>query len=499
MPSRDAFVAVDRTRAVAAIVLGGAALRLFALGKESFWMDELYSITDALRFTTVELITVLPVVKTHTPAYYVLLRYWIRITEIAEATLRLPSVVAGVATVYAVYLVGARLFDWRRGALAAGMVALSRFHIDHSQQVRMYAFVALLTALSFYWLVGLNETYTRGAVAGYVLATALLVYTHPYGVFVVLAGNLYVWSRLAASADLGHGVGRWVAVQTGLGALLLPYGVVLLEKLRSTAGGTYTPIGWRTPPEIATVAGTPVRHMGYPIHPVTLAIGVPLVVGLLGVAAFRVSEGASDSIGRQLSVRGDDREAVLLSAYWLAVPVLVPAVLSHLLTPIYGVRYTIGASLALFLLLAHGLTRIERRHVRYAVAGVLLVWLIVPVPVHYAVPTNEQWREATSYVTENADDDDLVVFADADTTNAWTVYAPDADLAVREVDSDQRWQILNETVRERDTVWVLNRTFAQSTEHRSAKAVLSDTHRLADEQTYYGVEVYRFERRENAR
>jgi hypothetical protein len=235
--------------------------------------------------------------------------------------------------------------------------------------------------------------------------------------------------------------------------------------------------------------------MGYPIHPATLAIGVPLVVGLLGVAVVRVKSG--DSVRSRLSVRTDDREAVYLCASWLAVPVLVPAVLSHLVTPIYGVRYTIGASLALFLLIAHGLTRIERRHVRYAAAGVLLVWLVVPVPVHYAIPTNEQWRQGTSYVTGNADADDLVVFSDADTSNAWTVYAPGAALDVREVESDREWRDLEETVRERGTIWVLNRTFAESTEHRSAKAALGDTHRLIEEQSYYGVEVYRFDRRRN--
>lgn len=488
MTTRD-----DHALALVCVLVGGGALRLYALGRESFWMDELYSITDAVRFTTVELLTVLPVLKTHTPAYYVLLRHWIGLVGIDETALRLPSVLAGVAAVYVVFLVGTELFDRRRGLLAAGMVALSRFHIDHSQQVRMYAFVALLTALSFYWLVRLNERYTRRSAVGYVLATALLVYTHPYGAFVILAGNLYVWSRLAAGADLAHGARRWVALQAGLGALLLPYGALVVEKL--AAEGAYTPVGWRTPPGAATLIGTPIRHMGYPIHPATLAVGVPIVVGLLGVAVFRVEPGGS--AGSRLSVRTDDREAVVLSACWLAVPVVVPAVLSHLLTPVYGVRYTIGASLALFLLLAHGLTRIERRHVRYAAAGVLVVWLVVPVPVHYAIPTNEQWRQGTSYVTENADGDDLVVFWNDDATNAWTVYAPDADLDVREVDSEQRLRELQETFREHDTIWVLNRTFAQSTDHRPAKAVLADTHRLTDEQSYYGVEVYRFERRTN--
>jgi 4-amino-4-deoxy-L-arabinose transferase-like glycosyltransferase len=508
MTSRDAFAAVGQTRAVVAILLGGAALRLYALGRESFWIDELYSISDALGNTTVELLTELPVVKNHTPAYYVFLRQWERLTGITEVGLRFPSVLAGVGTIYVVYLVGTRLFDWRRGALAAGLVALSRFHIAHSQEVRMYAFVGLLTAISFYWLVDLNETYTRRSVAGYLIATALLVYTHPYGIFVILAQNVYVWARLVVNADLAHDVRRWLAVQTGLGVLLIPYGVILLEKLLTTVGGGPAPLDWRTPPDLATIVGTPIAHAGYPVTPVTyeglpvrlivLSIGIPIVFGVLGVAVFRWTGGSGDAIVGRLGFRRENREGTYLCVTWLAVPILAPAVLSHLLTPIYGLRYTIGASLALFLLLAHGVTRLERRHLRYGVAGLLVLWLFVPVPVHYAIPTNEQWRQGTGYVTENAEADDLVVFPDADTTNAWEVYAPNATVTVREVDSDARWRELNETIREHETIWVLNRTFAQSSEHRPARVVLNDTHRMTDERTYYGVEVYRFDRRGNA-
>ncbi len=507
MTSRDAFAAVGRTRAVVAILLGGAVLRLYALGRESFWIDELYSISDALGNTTLELLTELPVAKNHTPAYYVFLRQWERLTGITEVGLRLPAVLAGVGTIYVVYLVGARLFDPRRGALAAGLVALSRFHIAHSQEVRMYAFVGLLTAISFYWLVDLNETYTRGSVAGYILTTALLVYTHPYGVFVILGQNVYVWARLGARVNLAHDVRRWLGVQVGLGLLLIPYGLIVLEKLLTTVSGGPAPLDWRTPPDLGTIIGTPIAHAGYPVTPVpydgvpvhllSLSIGIPIVFGVLGVAVFYRTRASGDAIVGGLGFRRENREGVYLCGTWLAVPILTPAAVSHLLTPIYGFRYTIGASLALFLLLAHGVTRINRRHLRYGVAGLLILWLIIPIPVHYAIPTNEQWREGIDHVTENAEPDDLVVFPNADTTTAWDIYAPDAPMTVREVDSEKRWQELNETIHERETIWILNRTFAQSPEHRSAQAVLGDTHRMTDEQTYYGVDVYRFDRRAN--
>jgi len=494
MSRRD--VLEDRhTVGLAAVLVVAAALRLYALGRESLWMDEVYSVTDAVRFTTVELLTVLPVVKNHGPAYYVLLRGWIGVAGLSEAMLRLPTALAGIATVAVVYAVGAELFDRETGLLSAALLALSPFHVAHSQAVRMYGFVGLLTALSFYFLVRLGRTDDRRWIAGYVLATALLVYTHPYGVFVILAGNAYVWWRLGVGADVAHTARRWVATQAALGALLLPYGLVLVDRLLATAGGTYTPLDWRSPPGASTLLGTPIRYLGYPIHSASLLVGVPVVVALVGLAVLRISDGTAGSLRDRVRVRAADREAASLLGVWLVVPVAVPAALSYLLSPIYGVRYTIGASLALFVLLARGLTRIERHHLRYAAVAALVVALVAPLPAYYAGTTNEEWREATTYVAEGAEPGDLVLFTDADGSKPWDVYVSRDDLVTREVPDDGAWRNLSVSPACYGTVWVLNRTYPTTNDNEPASVVLDDTHRRVTVRSYYGVEAYRFERR----
>lgn len=69
---------------------------------------------------------------------------------------------------------------------------MARFHINFSQTTRMYSLFALLTLLSFYLLVGVVERPTRRTVAGYALTTVLLVCTHSFALFVVLAQNVFV-------------------------------------------------------------------------------------------------------------------------------------------------------------------------------------------------------------------------------------------------------------------------------------------------------------------
>jgi 4-amino-4-deoxy-L-arabinose transferase-like glycosyltransferase len=489
-------------RALVTIILVGAGLRLYALGRESYWIDELYSIGDALRFSTVELVTVLPLLKNHTPVYYILLRHWAHLVGLSETALRLPSALAGVGAIYVTYLVGTELFDGRTGLLAATMGALSSFHINHSQAVRMYSFVALLTAASFYWLLQLRQQYDRRTGAGYVITTALLVYTHPYGLFVILAQNCFVggllgWQRFLADIRAGYGAitwRRWGRIQTILGAVLVPYGFVALEKIFSTAAGTYTPLTWRTPPGPIRLVVTLVRYFGVPIWPQFVLLALPLLCLAAVITVVRVDRVAGDRIRDRLSVRFEDRDAAMLTLTWLIVPIAIPAVLSHLLAPVYGIRYTIGASVGLFLLVARAITRLRPRYLQYVIVLLVVAPMVLPLPWYYAETQNEQWREATTHVDERADRGDLVLFTDSDGKRAWTVYGSRSDLTVREVATDRRWAELEGSLSEYETIWVINRTYSATNDNRAAAAVLEDSHRKATERRLVGVHLYRFER-----
>lgn len=491
-------------RALLAVLAVGTALRLFALGEESLWMDEIYSVTDALRWTTRELLTVLPVVKNHVPLYYVLLRGWTDLGGVTEAWLRLPSAVAGVGTILAAFLVVEHLFDRRVALLTAALVALSPFQVQHAQEVRMYGFVALLATVSFYWLARLSTTYSRRTVAGYLLATVLLTYTHPYGLFVLLAGNVYVALRLLAAADVAHTLRRWVAVQAGVGLLLSPWLALMVRKTLSVTQDRAEPLAWRTPPDAVQLLGTVSSYFGYPAHPLSVLVVVPLVGGVAALSVVRLDRSALDSVGSAarslraavtVDVRNPDATTLLLC--WALVPIVVPALVSHLLTPVYGVRYTIGASVAWYALVAVGVSRLRRPHLRYVVAAVLVVGTAAPLAVYYGDTQNEQWREATTHVADRAAEGDLVLFTDRDGEKPWGFYADRPNVTVREVPTDADWRNVSDSLGRYETVWVLNRTYPSTNENRPAAAVLADTHRRAETWSFVGIDVYRFERRAN--
>src|SRR5215207_3111076 len=123
---------------------------LFALqlGSSSLFIDEVYSwrasrgslgdLADALRYTEVT-----------PPLYYLLLHAWMQIAGgDSETLLRLPSVVAGVGLVAAVYWLGSVVAGRKAGLIAAGLTSISPLVLLYAQQVRAYVWVMLAVTIA---------------------------------------------------------------------------------------------------------------------------------------------------------------------------------------------------------------------------------------------------------------------------------------------------------------------------------------------------------------
>ncbi|MCB9139423.1 MAG: hypothetical protein H6642_13870 [Caldilineaceae bacterium] len=178
----------------------------------------------------------------HPFAYFALLRAFRYGGGLSEFGLRLPAAFAAVLLVPALWSL-ARLLERRGIALAgtawwvAGLAALSPFHLWFGQEVRMYAQVAVLAPLSFYWLLRWTRT-TGGAqwrAAGWAgLFTLALLLTHYFAVYLlpvyigVFALHVYrrnrawgavLFALLSAGAFMGGLlIARQILSQPGAGA-----------------------------------------------------------------------------------------------------------------------------------------------------------------------------------------------------------------------------------------------------------------------------------------
>ncbi len=80
-----------------ALVAAGAVLRLAALGQESFWSDEYFTIRTAGQPTWRDLLHTVLTIEPHPPLYFFLMHAWIGLFGSSDAVLRLPSALAGIA------------------------------------------------------------------------------------------------------------------------------------------------------------------------------------------------------------------------------------------------------------------------------------------------------------------------------------------------------------------------------------------------------------------
>lgn len=131
------------------ILLLAFALRMFHASTTRMWGDEGFSVFSASRdlyAITFEGKDVDP----HPPLYYYLFHFWLTLAGTSKLSIRFFSIFFGTATVALIYMLGKEMFNRRVGAISAALLALTPFAVHYSQEVRMYALVMFLGAVTLY-------------------------------------------------------------------------------------------------------------------------------------------------------------------------------------------------------------------------------------------------------------------------------------------------------------------------------------------------------------
>lgn len=166
------------------ILLIGLIARLIALN-QSFWLDE----------AAQAIISQNPFEPGHfngdfqPPLSYILSHVWIQLGNAlgtqAEWFLRLPSVMWGVAAIWAIHSLIKTLFTEKAAHITALLLALAPFHIYYSQEFRMYSMFTALTMFS--WLALQKKQYGWMA-----LINGLSVFTHYFAFVTIFSQGIYL-------------------------------------------------------------------------------------------------------------------------------------------------------------------------------------------------------------------------------------------------------------------------------------------------------------------
>jgi len=396
--------------ALVLILLAGYMLRVYRLGAQNIWWDEGLAIW-AVRKSFVGT-TLWTAGDVHPPLYFWLLWLWTRLAGESEFAARYITLMYGLLTVALAYPLGKRLAGRPLGLLAALLVALARFEVWWSQEMRMYMLAGLMGFVATYWLVRMvascgakacpersrrderrNGRLEIGDLSRsrdwrlwgfYVLSLVAALYTIYLSIVFVVVHNVWVlgvlvWGRLRNRWAF---LRRWVVAQAVIAGLMLPWLALALPRMNS----------WRIieePPKLsfvtqlyATLLATGIStNLDNAWLPTALITAVTLLGTLYALRNTRLAIDNS-----QLTI--DNSIPALLILFALIPPFLVWLITqprSIFYSPRVEARYLLPFAAPVYVLLAWSIWALWRRW-RPAGASALAIVLVIflwTLPVHY--------------------------------------------------------------------------------------------------------------------
>jgi uncharacterized membrane protein len=370
---------------LALVTIAGVFLRLYDLGEESMWLDEVTAVNRANG--SIEGILDTESHDPNPPLYYLMLRSWMRWFGTSEWGARSLSALLGVLCIPAVFLVARELFDEEIGLLSSLVVSVSRFQIAYSQEARMYAGLSLFALLSIYAFLRIIRSPAKRDYLLYVAATSALIYVHVYGLFIVLFQN--AWFLLFAGYRRVWR--RWLLVEALVGAIFAPWIPGLVHHVLRPEARSWIPV-----PNAGTAFDALAAYVGGSEWKIVLFTAL----GVIGVLTFRRKAGEvslrcplRSLAGLEWSVKISNPSSLLLMVMWGGSVTAVPMAISVLVSPIFVVRYSIAACFPIYILVARSFLSFPSRTIRAVLLSALLVASTASLVPYYSADQKEQWRE----------------------------------------------------------------------------------------------------------
>ncbi len=399
-----------------ALTLVALALRLPGLNS-CMWLDEVLTMVRFARPAAAQIVTSFPDQNQHM-LYSLLAHESMRVFGEQVWALRLPSVLFGIASIWALFLLGRRVIGTKEALLACALMTVSYHHIWFSQNARGYMGLLFFTNLATWLWLEAMERDSWGSWVAYAVAVVLGFWIHMTMLFVVGAHGLIfliAWLRSDRKPRL---LARGLAAFFLVGSLTLQlYALTLPEFLRTAVGEVSMPSEWTNPLWV-------VQESMRSLQTAFAALGVVLIGGFLVVAGWVGILRRAPSAAWAMVLPGVAGGGSML-------------VLGHNLWPRFFF-FCMGFGL---LIAIHGAMELPRiaHHLAYfrqgwaerlgvALAGVMIVVSAATVPRCYALP-KQDFTGARAYVeNERRAGDTVVVVGLAEHAYA-PYYAPEWSVA----------------------------------------------------------------------
>lgn len=392
----------------ALIVLLALSLRLYGLGNGAFWHDEAHNLAKTLHIW--EAIGG-EFMSNHPPLFPVLATIWAKLgMDQSEFTMRLLSTLLGVATVAMLYLATRKMFGTRIGLAAAFLLAISPFHIAHSQDLKAYILEPLTSAALVYVFYRAVEENRRGLWIAYAVVAGISCYATFFSGPLLLGINL--WFLLFAREKRDR-VKPWILANIAGALIFAPFLLLFLGRVNAIMVGAES--WWINQPTLITVA----------YYMKTIAFGYPAARPHFIVATLVFSLAAT--VGLAVTMRRGWRPTFLLLA-WFAFPTALVFVVSQFMQSIFLYRALLLYALPVYVFAGAAVVAMPWRPGRMAgwlvfaaiAATSLSYWYrgeLSPVDWPHRPGTHppRNYDEAAQFAHDHWEDGDILIHAAAST------------------------------------------------------------------------------------
>jgi hypothetical protein len=326
------------------IVISGAVLRFHDLTTASIGHAEIFVPGIALppdlsiprpRFSLLETVSGTIGAEPHPPGYYVLMFGWTKLFGTKPLSLRLPSAMLGIASLFLIYALGILEQDRLTALVATGMLAFNGYHIFMSQRAKLYmlaCFLGLLATVLLVWLSRQRRPYT-GYVILYVITVLFGMGTVVFFWLLLLVHILWTFGISVAHRYRRLGLLRWQILTSVLGTPLWAIAAYQSKRpsyveLNGLELGQFLQFGSLLQPALLNP-----DQFAAPPHSV---FGVAAIVGLMVLALVLLGLGVKAgrlSVAEATQMQEPPGWLMLCAAFVAIVAINLFAVLAHAKAP----------------------------------------------------------------------------------------------------------------------------------------------------------------------
>lgn len=373
------------------ILMIATGMRFYHLEYQSVWLDEIASITEAnpeVKWADLEITIVTS--DPHPQLYFIFLKSMFLLFGYTIWVARVLSAIIGVLGVYSIYLLGKEIMNKKVGLISAFLLAINAFHLNYSQEVRMYSLLLLCTVLSFYRLIIFLKKPTYKNAIWYGVFTGLMLFTQFFGLF-VLASQLFVLFIVLVRLDKKEKSSFFFkSLVSGvvMTLIFLPAVNIFIETTKKKYA-VFQPVSVDIVKQIFKDFADNSDMLLYG----SLVIIVVYFSFVFKNKLFKSAEGTM----------------ILVLLSWIFITLALPIIRSILVTPMIASRYFIVILPPFILLVALGIDKMSKKTIQFGVVLVLALvsfYQLIFTNDYYNKISKGQFREVADYVIrENKDKD----------------------------------------------------------------------------------------------